>query len=320
MHRLLKDLLQKARGDSQFVLALFLDVRGFSSFARLAESSEAAVFLRSAYNSILDNYFADASFFKPTGDGLLIVQEYEADTLTAVVNDAVRASLKIVTDFPELTSGDPMINFPVPSALGIGMARGAATRLISGDQVLDYSGRALNLAARLMDLARPSGVVFSANMNTSLLEEDLLAQFQEEQVYVKGIAEDEPITVYYLNDQTVIPNFNKAPMLRYDWHVLPPEQLTFRELRDRGRYMHRLPSEPFAEEQSKVYVRHPKPTSGKRQHKTLMTTHTYTAEHVVRAGEYYAKLNYAPVIDALTRLGVGPTWPVTVTVEYIKRP
>ena len=68
----------------------------------------------------------------------------------------------LVEAFGQITANDFMINFPVPQRLGVGVARGTATRLASGGQVLDYTGRCLNLAARLMDKARPYGVVFGA--------------------------------------------------------------------------------------------------------------------------------------------------------------
>jgi class 3 adenylate cyclase len=171
MHRQLKELLVKAVGVSEFVVAINLDVRGFSSFAKLAESSEAALFLKRVYLRILDEFFADASFFKPTGDGLLIIMSYTEDTLQKVMKESVESALRAVEQFPSLCVDDPMINFTVPTKLGAGMARGAATRLTSQEKILDYSGRPLNLASRLMDLARPKGVVFDNSFGIALLPE-----------------------------------------------------------------------------------------------------------------------------------------------------
>jgi class 3 adenylate cyclase len=159
MHRDLAALLPKATGVSEFVIALNVDIRGFSSFAKLAESSEAALFLKKVYLKLITEYFEDASFFKPTGDGLLIVQAFEEEELQQMVTGMVTKCLSVVTAFPHLLDGDPMINFDVPRKIGIGLTRGAATRLVSNDKILDYSGRPLNLASRLMDLARPSGIV-----------------------------------------------------------------------------------------------------------------------------------------------------------------
>ena len=103
------------------MVVVFLDVRGFSSFAKLAESSEAALFLRSIYIKILDDYFPSATFFKPTGDGLLIILDYDENNLVDIVNLAVRSSLELVRNFADLTLHDPMVNFDVPNPVGIGL-------------------------------------------------------------------------------------------------------------------------------------------------------------------------------------------------------
>jgi len=197
MHRKLMDALPDAEGFSDLVVVVFLDVRGFSSFAGMAESSEAAIFLRRMYLNILQEYFPDATFFKPTGDGLMIIRHFDRDSLAEEVEMAVRTSLRLATDFSSISQGDPMVNFDVPTELGIGITRGAATRLASGELTLDYSGRPLNLAARLMDLARPSGVVFDGRLVKGLeMDAELLEEFTEDHVYVKGIADVAPMQVY----------------------------------------------------------------------------------------------------------------------------
>src|SRR6202021_3392180 len=114
MHRKLKELLPTAKGESHLVVVVFLDVRGFSSFAKIAESSEAALFLRSIYVRILDEYFPNASFFKPTGDGLLVILDYDETDLADIVNGAVDSSIKLVEQFASLTADDPMGNFNFP--------------------------------------------------------------------------------------------------------------------------------------------------------------------------------------------------------------
>ena len=54
----------------------------------------------------------------------------------------------------------------------IGISRGTVCRLVSKGKTLDYSGRVVNLASRLMDDARPSGVVFDASVGIDLLSEE----------------------------------------------------------------------------------------------------------------------------------------------------
>jgi hypothetical protein len=206
---------------------------------------------------ILDDYFADASFFKPTGDGLLILLEYNSETLEEVVGRAVAQSVKLVEDFATLTDGNAMINFDVPQDLGIGLARGGATALVADGKVLDYSGRPLNLASRLMDLARPSGVVFDDNFGGQLLGSDLAARFKPEEAYVKGLAESEPMTVYCLAGRVEIPAFNKHPFVTFSQKSETPETITFKELALREIYEHPLTGVPVDTSEVDVHLAHP---------------------------------------------------------------
>lgn len=256
MHRNLKKLLDSAQGQSRFVVALFLDVRGFSSFAKLAESSETALFLKVAYGEILNNYFTEASFFKPTGDGLLIILDYSDETLEQVVRDAVGTSVKLVREFSSITSGNPMINFEVPGELGIGLARGAATRLTSARKTLDYSGRPLNVAARLMDLARPSGVVFDRSLGVDLLSASQKRLFFEDAAYLKGIAEHVPMPVHGLSGATTIPLYAKRPINKLRTQV-DRFDFTFKDVKDRDRWLHHISEKPIDPEALTVRLEYP---------------------------------------------------------------
>jgi class 3 adenylate cyclase len=316
MHRELKKLLAHAKGESHLVVVVFLDIRGFSSFAKIAESSEAALFLRSIYVKILDEYFPAASFFKPTGDGLLIVLDYDDTSLSDVVNGAVRESVRLINEFPTLTSDDPMVNFEVPAGLGIGISRGAATALISDDKILDYSGRPLNLASRLMDLARPRGVVYSSSLDGGVINNEIADKFSEEQVYIKGIAEDTPMDVYILAETVQLAPVNKRPLNKYEWKTLPDDEISFKKLQERGSYLHILPVEPALIDDIRVHVRRPKTTATGRRHRTMRTISTYEAAFVTRRGNYYAQVYYPAITAELARDGVKDTWPIIITVEY----
>src|SRR5687768_6247754 len=123
MHRKFKQLLPDAVGVSEFVIALNVDIRGFSEFSMKVESPETAVYIKRAYAEMLDGYFQEAAFFKPTGDGLLVITTYTEATLADVAAATLDSCLRLVTNFPTLTAGDAMVNFAVPSKLGIGIAR-----------------------------------------------------------------------------------------------------------------------------------------------------------------------------------------------------
>lgn len=137
MHRELKKLLEKATGFSEFIVAVNIDIREFSLFSMKVESSETAIFIKKVYKKLIDEYFPNASFFKPTGDGLLIILPYIEENLKEVVTNTIKSCLKILVDFGSFCTNDPMINFGVPGRVGIGLSRGAACRLISENKILD---------------------------------------------------------------------------------------------------------------------------------------------------------------------------------------
>ncbi len=311
-----RKLLHDAEGHSRRVVVVFLDVRGFSSFARIAESTDTAEFLRSIYLKILDEHFKDAEFSKPTGDGLLILLSYDRENLVDVVRSAVDRSIRIVETFANFCDGDAMINFDVPSKLGIGIARGSATALTAGDEALDYSGRPLNLASRLMDLARPSGIVFDDRFGLELLEDEVQERFKEDFAYVKGLAESTPMTVFCLDGYTEIPEYNKRPLDGFVRFAEAVQKLTFKDLEDRGRFRHVMTREPARRDTIELHVEFPKVMADGTKHPTLKQIEKLPAEFRATADKTYAVVDYPPLVAELKAKGVKNTWAVTATLEY----
>jgi class 3 adenylate cyclase len=188
-------LLPEAEGAAAHAVVVVFDIRGFSAYSTQVDSAEAAVYLKRIYLAALRQYFKDPSYFKPTGDGMLLVFEYKDDyaAYTALAARVVTASLRFVADFSALTAHDIMLTSRTPTQVGIGIARGPATRIHSRSFTLDYSGRAINLAARLADLARPEGVVVLGDI---AIPESASPQFVDARVHIRGIAETVPLSVY----------------------------------------------------------------------------------------------------------------------------
>lgn len=317
MHRELRKLLHTATGESHFVVVVFLDVRGFSSFARMAESSESAVFLKSAYTRILDEYFDDASFFKPTGDGLLIVLDYDEESLRTVVQKAVSTSVRLVEAFPTICAGDPMVNFEVPGDLGIGVARGAATRMNSGDYTLDYSGRPLNLAARLMDIARPAGVVFSDALGVDLLDPDLVKRFAAEDVYVKGLAEDLPMRVHYLAGTTIVADAYKRPLRKTRIHAEPKQKQTVAAMEGMGNYRLDISKEPYDRSQIRFVLNHPFVTPSGAKRKGLVGVKELFPRYEEDAQGAYVRVDFSSLATELkSTQRLKRTWEIAFWLEY----
>jgi class 3 adenylate cyclase len=317
MHREFRELLHSAEGESRRVIVIFLDVRGFSSFAGIAESTDTAEFLKSVYLSILDDYFPEATFFKPTGDGLLILFDYDRASLKDGLTEATATSIRLVEEFTEICRNDPMVNFEVPGKLGIGLARGSATCLTANDKVLDYSGRPLNLAARLMDLARPAGIVIDGSFGYELLPEEVQKRFVKDFAHVKGLAEEEPLDIYTLKDYTKITEQSRSPINSFKRHHETTEEFPFKLLEERAPiYLHPIKQEPARKETVKVHLSYPYVQPNGRKHPQLRTNPTLSAVHEHVAGRDYAKVDYSEIVKEMRDLGVKKSWKVRATVEY----
>jgi class 3 adenylate cyclase len=300
------------------VVVIFLDVRGFSSFAKIAESTDAAEFLTSTYTKILDSYVPDAAFFKLTGDGMMILYDYDRDSLTEVVQKAINVSLRLIDEFPTITDGDPMINFSVPKDLGIGLARGAATVIAADQFILDYSGRPLNLAARLMDLARPSGLVLDASFGFNLLTQDVQNKFKQTPVYVREIADKDPILVYYLADRTEIPEQNKFPLNRHLRVMDGRETILIKELLERSsRFSHHLSQEPAKTDDIQVHLSYPRTRPDGTPDPKIHHMPSYPAAYKEERGHHWAVVDYVQIGKLMTASDrTDPTWNVDIVIEY----
>ncbi|MFI5449813.1 MAG: adenylate/guanylate cyclase domain-containing protein [Candidatus Bathyarchaeia archaeon] len=213
----LRELLENAVGVSDNIVAIFIDIRSFSAFSKTHDSAEVATFVRHAYVKIIDEYFPNATFYKPTGDGLLIVLTYHPIDVIEVVVSAITTCQRLVEEFKGFCVGEPMVPFKgLPDRVGIGIARGAACRLESEGQIVDYSGNILNLAARLMDIARPTGVVLDssviANIDSNKLPDFYEESFVQATGYLRGVAETEPVTVCYNKKDTILSESFKLPL------------------------------------------------------------------------------------------------------------
>jgi hypothetical protein len=264
LHREFRSLLDSATGVHEFIIALNADIRGFSTFCREVQDPQAVLVIKKIYKKLIDEYFPDASFFKPTGDGLLIAMTCTETNAEQVIPQALITSLRVLKDFPKFCEGEAMIRFKVPQRIGIGLSMGPACRIVAEDKTLDYCGRVLNLASRLMDLARPSGVVFDQSLDVTLLPPELVQSFSQDRVYIRGVAEEDPIDVYHTPD-TQIDDRSRRPLREAREKKMT---LTFREIRQSLKVAPNirctLPSEPKAADQIEVWIKCPAMASGRR--------------------------------------------------------
>jgi len=258
LHERLRELLGSAKAEGCNVVATFLDIRGFSSFSSQGQSFDAALYLRAVYQIILSEYFNDATFFKPTGDGLLLIHELPTDRedVPALVSSILSRATDLVTSFGEITNDDYMINFPVPQKLGVGIARGSATRLVSDGGVLDYTGRCLNLASRLMDKARPFGVVFSDSRADQLLTSEVSVLFGDDAVCLRGISEQLAVPIL-VSAGVEIEESDREPVLESRRTYGDEVTMSVSETRASSRHGFYLRRVPHSYERVGVHVEYP---------------------------------------------------------------
>jgi class 3 adenylate cyclase len=194
------------------VLAVNADIRGFTN-RMSGDPAVTALYLRSIYSAILRDYFRGAAFFKPTGDGLLIVIPFPEGRRREAISERILGdSIRLVEDFPTLAGDDRLLPRELPTQIGIGLSAGSASRIAVGEVTLDYTGPPLNIASRLMDLARPAGVVADTAVFPDALPHSLRSVFTAEDVYLKGVAESAPLAIQYTADLASIAERYRKPI------------------------------------------------------------------------------------------------------------
>jgi len=259
----LREALEHAKGESGYVFAVVADIRGFSTFSQRHESPDVATYIKRVYIRLIDDYFPFATFYKATGDGLLMAVPFEAENLAEMANKVVASCLRCLDDFGTICCDDPMVNFDTPKRIGFGIARGTACCLTSEGTILDYSGHLINLASRLMDLARPSGVVLDGAFGIGLLDAETQSLFATEEVFIRSVAESEPATVYVLQEVVQIQEEARRPIAREVWEQVSALR-TFREWRAVGpKFRIGLGSCIRRSDAIRVHVLHPLRRAGK---------------------------------------------------------
>jgi len=254
-----RKLIDKADGRSEFAIVIVCDIRGFSEFSTIHESPDTAMFIKRFYLKLIDDYFPTAQYVKPTGDGLLIIYKYTEDNLNEISKTILVACLKCINDFHELFKEDPMINFETPKYIGFGISRGPVCCLFSGKHIIDYSGRLLNLASRLMDLARPMGIVIDGNYLIDVIPKNLRGRFKNRDVYIRSISEEKTHSIYFLYPETQLPDYCLHPIKQYKWKE-EVKGITAKDLlKLSGNYTFKLKKKALYQSKIKVGMKYPTP-------------------------------------------------------------
>lgn len=319
MHRKFRESLDTAEGHSEFIIVVVVDIRGFSAFSKRHESPDTAMYIKRVYMRLIDDYFTTASFYKSTGDGLLVTIPYTESTLKEVASNTIKSCLSCYEEFGHICDNDPMINFDVPSKIGIGIARGTACCLKSDDLILDYSGHILNLASRLMNLARPSGIVIDGDFVIELLDEEDQALFEEKEAYLRSIAEESPKTVYILKEAVDIPSEYLQPLKLEQWESIEQEW-TIREWKAFAPFYLIEPKNYLRRPGAiKVTVIHPKKVRGKFDFGVVTERAFKDFEYKEVAGQPRVRINIAKMLEYLKAEKILSNKKVKLRIDYLPK-
>jgi len=316
MHNILKKALPQAEGRSEYIVAVVADIRGFSEFSSRRDPPDAAMYIKRVYVQLISRYFPGASFYKPTGDGLLITMPCDEATLQVVATATMAGCLRCVEEFPNICQGDRRINFEVPTRIGFGLARGTACCLVSGELVLDYSGHLLNLTSRLTDFARPSGIVIDGEFGVGLLSEDQQKLFEEDHVCIRSVAEEVPRTIYIQKGVVEIPEAARRPLRLEKWETREIE-MTIREWKAVPTNMHielakrlKRPDGVYVEIQ---YLKLKQPKGGPR----VLSIRPAEFQYALVADRPSVVVDVGDMVGYLRAKRVSQTTKVKVIVSYV---
>jgi class 3 adenylate cyclase len=173
-------------------LALIYDIRGFTAASKRLKTADLGAFATGAHRVVLDQFASHPpTFVKNLGDGHLLLWECPTGLDEDLVQGVVHGAGKARTAFAAFARAQREAGLEIPGHVGIGVAFGEVSR---SD---DYYGRALNLASRLQNEARPEGLALDGDVfgAVSRREGQLRERFKRARVRLKGLGS----TVVYVD-------------------------------------------------------------------------------------------------------------------------
>lgn len=167
---------------------MIYDIRGFTSASKKLPTADLGAFADAAHRAILKRFEARrANFIKNLGDGHLMIWETAAEPDGELIRFVVAAAAEARKAFPvfvaEHLEAQGIAGLAFPTRIGFGIATGEISK---SD---DYYGAAVNLAARLQDMARPEGLALCERSFTMAGERAAMQRrgFKRTKVTLKGL-------------------------------------------------------------------------------------------------------------------------------------
>lgn len=165
-----------------------------------------------------------------------------------------------------------------------------------------------------MDMARPQGVVFDESLGLSLLPKAIQKQFDTDEVYIRGVAEDRAVAVYLTNDVR-LPSERKKPFGSQLFQEETIEE-TLSHVRQSAAYVHRLRYTPVDPSRILVAIAYPAMQGGRRSPSKWKTQRRYPHfKFEDEDGDPRIVVNYQK-FAASVKGSCRATWPIRVRITY----
>jgi hypothetical protein len=165
-----------------------------------------------------------------------------------------------------------------------------------------------------MDIARLGGIVFPDSFGADLLDASEIDKFAKTKVYLKGIAEDKPIPIYYSKAITKIAAIHKAPLNKIIWKVIKKEE-KLSEFRKLGLFYHNLSERPTDPDEILVKATYPSVSSGKKL-KNIIAILKPEFKYETAGDEYYVIIDMADIANMANSHGVKEGWKISLEIKY----
>lgn len=176
----------------------------------------------------------------------------------------------------------------------------------------------MNLTSRLTGLARPSGIVIDGQFGINLLTDEQRDFFEEANVYLDGIAEDEPVQIYFTKEFTTIPKRNRQPIAAKRWrnvHDIKP----YRDICKFDMFRYSLDSEPVSSEDIIVTARHRRVTGGRVDKRYSAVIDSVDFIYEVVGGRIFVSVNFAKLSKRLEKDKVKKNMNVVIDIDYVEK-
>lgn len=172
-----------------YVVAMFLDLRGSTRWADEVMEGDFDC-IRDFIDEVREWILSEASrpplvcptFVKFLGDGFMYVWEVQKDTLAARANAVAELACDLSHKYPAWVKREgvkQVLPWKAPDGLGFGVDASHAIRLTFENGSEDYMGSPVSMAAKMQNMARPTGVVVQERMWRDILDEKIADRFPQ---------------------------------------------------------------------------------------------------------------------------------------------